>query len=144
MKEQEAYEYFQNKKFNCCESLLLAYGQDFGLPKELIPKIGTGFGGGYAHQGLICGVLNAATILLNLKYGRSAIEDGRLPANFEKVEEFFHFFKEEYGSIFCKTITKTNFAREDKFQEWVSSGGRNECANLIRKSAMMLEKIAGI
>ncbi len=140
MQENKAYDFFQNQKFNCCESLLMAYGEEAGIPKELLPKIGTGFGGGYAHQGLTCGIVNAATILLNAKYGRDTIDDGKLPNNFAKVEEFLKAFKEEFGSIYCKGLTKTNFAKEGEFQKWLAAGGRNECAGIVKKAALILEK----
>ncbi len=141
MREQEAFDNFQNKKFNCCESLLLTYGAEAGLPEDILPKLGTGFGGGYAHQGLTCGVLNAATILLNIKYGRDQIDDGKLEKNYKKVKEFHERFKDEFGSLYCKGITKTNFAYDEKFKEWLAAGGRDECAELVKKSALIYETI---
>ncbi len=142
MKEQEAYDNYQNKKFNCCESLLLAYGEEAGLPKELLPKLGTGFGGGYAHKGLTCGVINSAIIMLNAKYGRERVDDGKINENFKKVTEFIERFKDEFGSIYCKGITKTNFAKDGELDKWVASGGRDKCADLLKKSAEIYEDVA--
>lgn len=119
----------------------MTYGEDVGIPKELLPKIGTGFGGGFAHKGLTCGVLNAATILLSAKYGRITHDDGNLPVNFEKVKQFFEAFKNEYGSVYCKGITKTNFEKDDKFPEWLAAGGRNKCSEIVKFSAKLYESL---
>lgn len=135
------YDNYQNKKYNCCECLLMTYGEDVGIPKELLPRLGTGFGGGVAHMGYACGIINAVTILLNAQFGRNTIDDGEIDENFAKIKDFYKEFKDEYGSIYCKGLTKYNFAKDDQFQEWLSSGGRNKCADMVKRAAEIYEGI---
>ena len=43
--------------FCCSESVLLALTERLGLQSELVPRIATGFCGGMAHAGSVCGAV---------------------------------------------------------------------------------------
>jgi len=61
--EEQAKRNF-NMGYNCAESVLLAVSEANGATRQraqsLIPRIATGFGGGIARNGDVCGALVGA------------------------------------------------------------------------------------
>jgi C_GCAxxG_C_C family probable redox protein len=89
---------------NCCQSLLAAYGEFYGLGRETALKLGSGMGGGLGHAGEVCGFVSAACLLLGLKNG------GDTPEAKAKVNplclELCDAIVAKYGSVNCKDIIK--------------------------------------
>lgn len=77
--EDEAKRLFDNG-FNCAESVLLAtshekFAQSIG---GIIPRIATGFGGGIARNGDVCGALTGGVMAIGLALGRVSPEDSAI------------------------------------------------------------------
>ncbi len=60
---------------NCCQSILLTYGSEFGLPNEVVLRLGTGFAGGMARCGEVCGAVTGAIMVIGLKHGMANEND---------------------------------------------------------------------
>ena len=54
--------------FNCSQSILASFGQEFGLTEEQCLKLGTAFGGGMARSQMTCGAVTGALMVLSLKF----------------------------------------------------------------------------
>jgi len=62
------------KGFHCSEAVLIAMAEYMGINSDLIPKIATGFGGGIAGTGSVCGALIGGVMAIGIKYGRSRVD----------------------------------------------------------------------
>ena len=54
---------------------MFAFADDCNIDQDTALKIATGFGGGIALTGEICGACSAGVMLLGLKHGRGIKED---------------------------------------------------------------------
>jgi len=89
--------------FACSESILLGFQDVLDLEENIIPQIGTAFGGGVCGQGLICGALQASFMILGLKYGRKKPSEDRTVL-YEKGRHLMDRFRKQYGTLNCKGI----------------------------------------
>jgi C_GCAxxG_C_C family probable redox protein len=115
----KASSYFKSG-FNCAESTLLAIAKDaFEIENDLVPKIATGFGGGFSRQGYVCGAVSGAVMGFSLKYGRRGPEELRAHT-YNRVVEFLELFQEKFGSIICRELSGCDLSTLDgirKFRE---------------------------
>jgi C_GCAxxG_C_C family probable redox protein len=103
-KEEKALNYFRNK-FNCSQSVMTVFGNDFGLSENDSLKISCAFGGGMGRQQHTCGALTGALMVLGLKYGK-ALNDPEEKKSFtySKARELFTEFKSLHGSTDCRDL----------------------------------------
>jgi C_GCAxxG_C_C family probable redox protein len=101
-----ARDYFA-QKFNCAEATALGLTEALGMREECIPRIATGFGAGGGRCGELCGALAGAVMVLGLKFGRDTAEDAEArEVTFNKVQELYKSFQEEFGSVRCIELTE--------------------------------------
>jgi C_GCAxxG_C_C family probable redox protein len=67
---QKAVTYFQSG-YNCTQSILLTLCGNMSpeVKSDLIPKIGSGFGGGMGLCGSVCGSLTGSIMAIGIKHG---------------------------------------------------------------------------
>ncbi len=91
--------------FNCAQAVLAAFAKDFGLDKTTALRLGGGFGGGMGRQGLICGAVTGAMMVIGLKFGKVTPEDNAARDRaYNAVTDFSNRFKAQYGSLFCRDL----------------------------------------
>src|SRR3989338_8403372 len=94
MNKVETAASFFKQGFNCTQSLLAAYCDDFGLEQKNALKIASAFGGGMARTGGICGFITGAFIIIGLKYGAADANDTKAKAKtYEIARKFIKNFK---------------------------------------------------
>jgi C_GCAxxG_C_C family probable redox protein len=101
--QKKVQEYFDGG-YNCCESVVLAVCDYFGIDKEMPLRIATPFGSGMSKNASNCGALSAAFICSGMKNGRSSSEDPREPS-YIPADVIFNKFKEKYNTVSCGDIT---------------------------------------
>ena len=126
-------------KFNCAQSVLAVFCEDYGLDEKTALRMAAAFGGG-CHFGGTCGAILGATAVIGLKYGNDVQDMDKYNYNRERVREFMTTFKEKFGSVACSELLGIDM--ED-------AGGRDkarglglfetQCAEYIRSSAEILE-----
>lgn len=105
MNKVESAVFSFNNGFNCCQSVLLAYCQEFGLDSQVASRLSTGFGGGMGRMAGVCGTVTGAFIVLGLKYGKMRAEDNEpKQKTYKLVRKFAEEFKARNDSIACKDI----------------------------------------
>lgn len=124
-----------SKKRNCAQKVLGAFGEEFGLSEKTVDSIAAPFGGG-RYCGETCGCVNAATMVLGLKYG----EDDALLA--EKVAAFDEAFKDKHGSTQCREILGYDFSKPGELEKAYENGAIAEnCPNCVADSIAILKNI---
>ena len=68
-KTRHANERF-NSGFNCSQSVLSAFAEDFGLSRDSCLRLASPFGSGIARMQETCGAVTGALMAIGLKYGK--------------------------------------------------------------------------
>ena len=105
----------------------------------MIPKLATGFGGGIGRKGSLCGAFTGSIMAIGMKMGRTDPNDRKAVAKvYGKCQEFWNQFEREFGSNICYNIIGLHLENEQERQRWLTSGGKEKCANIVEKTAQML------
>lgn len=103
-KEEKALNYFRNK-FNCSQSVLTVFCEEFGLSEDDCLKVSCAFGGGMGRHQLTCGAVTGALMVLGLKYGKKLNDsDIKKLETYSKTREFFSEFEKIHGSTSCREL----------------------------------------
>jgi len=95
--------------YNCCQSVLLAYADVYGLDEELAKKLSCSFGGGMGRMREVCGTCSAMFMLAGMELPSTIPGDSQTKMeNYALVQELAEDFKKETGSIICRDMLKLN------------------------------------
>ena len=120
--------------YNCAESVLLALSIQPGATKHrvksFIPRIATGFGGGVARNGDICGALAGGIMSIGLALGRDNSEESRDPC-YPAVDKFYNDFVKTFGTCRCRELTKVDLKTQDGFEAYQNRIHRECCIPIV-------------
>ena len=114
--EEDAVRRFDSG-FNCAESVLLTVSE-LELHQRMagiIPRIATGFGGGIARNGDVCGALSGGVMAIGLVLGRDSPEASRDPCNVA-VDRLYNSFMAKFGSCKCRELVGIDLKLAGKAQ----------------------------
>lgn len=96
---------FKEGGYNCCQAVVLAYNDIFGLDNNTAAAISSGFGGGMGRMREVCGSVSGMIILAGLVRPASdpSVKEWRT-ANYSLVQEVAGEFKALNGSIVCREL----------------------------------------
>lgn len=96
---------FKEGGFNCCQAVVLAYNDLFGLEDETAAAISSGFGGGMGRLREVCGSVSGMVLLAGLlKPACDPSDKAARTGNYALVQEVAGEFKAMNGSIVCKEL----------------------------------------
>jgi C_GCAxxG_C_C family probable redox protein len=108
MKSEAAAEKFRSG-YNCAQSVLWAFSDEFGMDSDVLLRIACGFGGGIARRQEICGAVSGGIMALGLKYGQGEGKDRPYTENtYVKAQEFIKRFEAIHGTCNCKQLLLDN------------------------------------
>ena len=118
---QRAVELFM-QGYGCCQSVVCAFSDLYGLDEEMAFRIAAGFGGGVGRMRMMCGTVSALVILAGLERGQTCGEDREgKAACYQLVRQLLETFKQRNGSIICAELlqmqgvkAETNTAQPDE------------------------------
>lgn len=140
-KKQDLAQELFNSGFNCSQSVLAAFAEDYGLSREYALKISGGFGGGF-RCGEICGAVSGAVAVIGLKHGQYINDDAKSKAECgAKTAAFMDEFKEKNSFITCREILGINLTDRVEFEQAKSKGSYKEiCSNMVKSAVALLEE----
>lgn len=96
---------FKEGGYNCCQAVVLAYSDIFGLDDKTAASLSSGFGGGMGRLREVCGSVSGMVFLSGLISPADDPSDkkGRT-ANYALVQEMASEFKAINGSIVCREL----------------------------------------
>ncbi len=101
--EKAAYRLF-DLGYDCAQTTLSHFAEEFDLDEETALKIASGFGGGM-HRGDECGCITGGLMALGLKYGFAEPNDDVGKDIMKKKSlQFMDRFKAEFGSVYCRDL----------------------------------------
>lgn len=149
---EKAGRLFKEGGYNCCQAVVLAYCDLFGMDEKTAAALSSGFGGGMGRMREVCGSVSGMVMLSGLLCPADNPSDkaGRT-ANYALVQEVAGEFRNINGSIICRELlgldkkpTEGQASAEspvpsDRTAEYYK---KRPCEELVRISARIIgEKI---
>ena len=96
---------FKEGGYNCCQAVVMAYNDIFGLDDATAAAISSGFGGGMGRMREVCGSVSGMVILTGLirPAADPSVKEWRT-ANYALVQEVADKFRSINGSIICREL----------------------------------------
>ena len=136
---------FKEEGYNCCQAIVLAYNDIFGLDQKTAACLASGFGGGMGRLREVCGSVSGMVFLCGLLSPADDPTDKKAKtANYALVQEVANDFKAINGSIICRELlglTQKSESPEpsDRTSEYYR---KRPCEELVGISARIIgEKI---
>ena len=132
-----------SRGFNCSQAVLSAFTKELGVDSGTALKISSGFGGGIARGGDICGAVTGAVMVLGLKYFLPEADIQQSKAKvYEIVKEFKKMFKKRHGSIVCRELVGCDLSTEEGFENFLKQDLHNKvCVELVKDAVEIVEKL---
>ena len=99
-------------KFNCEQSTLAVFAEDYGLESKSALRMGAGLGGG-CHNGEVCGAILAGCAVVGLKYGNDEPDPDKYLFCRDKTREFMDVIKEDLGTFRCSELLGVDMSAPD-------------------------------
>lgn len=131
------------KKNNCCQVVLNAFCEDFGLSPETMLPLASGFGGGMC-LGEKCGAVTAMIMIAGLAYGPFDGADAKKKNELKGiVKNLNDRFEETFGSSQCRTLLG-NIGQGKYDLSLTKEQGKRPCAIFMEKACDILEQELGL
>ena len=102
---EKAKHLFKEGGYNCCQAVVLAYNDVFGLPDDTAAALSSGFGGGMGRMREACGSVSGMVMLAGLLEPATDPKNMAVrTANYALVQEVAGEFKAINGSIICREL----------------------------------------
>ena len=99
-----AVDYFM-QGFGCCQSVVAAFSDLYGLDEAMALRIGAGFGGGVGRMRMMCGAVSGLVVLAGLDCGQTDGSNREGKSECYKVaQDLLAQFKADNGSVICAEI----------------------------------------
>ena len=91
--------------YGCCQSVVAAFSDLYGLDETMAKRIAAGFGGGVGRLRMMCGAVSGIVMLVGLDCGQTEGSDREgKTACYKVVQDLLAKSKEENGSLICAEI----------------------------------------
>ena len=102
---EKAKRLFKEGGYNCCQAVVLAYNDIFGIDDTTAAALSSGFGGGMGRMREVCGSVSGMVLLAGLlKPAIDPSDKAARTGNYALVQEVAADFKALNGSIICKEL----------------------------------------
>jgi C_GCAxxG_C_C family probable redox protein len=142
---ERAESYFR-EDFSCSQSVLAAYAPLYDLSPELAFRLASGFGGGMAGMGEVCGAVTGALMVIGLHAGNTAAQDSAAKEQtYSLVTEYVQRFKTLHGELHCRQLLGYEIGKPEERQAAREAGlFISLCPLLVRDSADILADLLGV
>lgn len=102
---EKARRLFKDGGYNCCQAVVMAYSDLFGINDETAAAMSSGFGGGMGRMREVCGSVSGMVMLAGLISPATDPSNKEWrTANYALVKEMAEEFRSINGSIICKEL----------------------------------------
>ena len=124
----------------CSESVLMAVAEKHGIQSDLIPKIATGFCGGFSRTSGPCGALSGGIMAISLFFGRVESDDSS-DRNVEAVQAFIREFEKHNGATGCTDIIGFDLSKPGERERANAAGVDRKCSDISGHAAGLADAI---
>jgi len=126
--------------YNCSQSVLQTFAGRYSLAQVSAARLATGFGAGMAFQGMQCGAVSGALIVLGLQYGNA--DGGDQPAKaltYGLANEFILEFKRRHQTTNCRELLGIDLGKPGELERARENGVFDDvCPAFIRSAVEIL------
>lgn len=143
MSNPERAEALFKQGYSCSQAVLAAFGEQFGLSRELALHIAGAFGGGMGRMGETCGTVTAAIMVLGLKFGCTTADDLKARENgYAVAREFIHRFKGRNISVLCRDLLDCDISTSEGMKRAREEGLiKQHCPRFVKDAAEILDQL---
>jgi C_GCAxxG_C_C family probable redox protein len=129
--------------FNCSQSVLTAFCNEFGLHDEPGFRIACAFGGGMGRMAKTCGAVTGAFMVIGLKHGQTQKDDkAAKEKTYALVKEFADLFAKERGSVECRELLACDINTPEGFKVAHEKNlFKTICPTCVKSAVKILEEI---
>ncbi len=106
-RKEKAEELFRSG-YNCSQSVIGAFCEDFDLDFNTAMKLSEGFGGGMGRMRLTCGAISGMVMAVGMLLSNGNTQDDTRKEVYEKVHTLCDKFSQKNGSIVCADLLGLN------------------------------------
>lgn len=129
--------------YGCCQSVVAAFADFYGLDDTMAKRIAAGFGGGVGRLRMMCGAVSGLVILAGLDCGQTEGSDREGKSHcYKVVQELLGQFKKQNGSVICAELL--GLQGHDKAMTSYVASPRTEAYYKTRPCAAKVECAAKI
>ena len=132
--------------YNCCQAVVLAYNDLFGIEDEIAATMSSGFGAGMGRLREVCGSVSGMVMLAGFVHPAAdpSIKSDRT-ANYKLVQDCAQEFKNINGSYICKELlgivpTPGKIESPEPSDRTAEYYKKRPCAELVGISARIIGK----
>jgi len=127
--------------YGCCQSVVAAFADLYGLDKTMALRLAAGFGGGVGRLRMMCGAVSGIVMLVGLDCGQTEGADRTGKSNcYKVVQDLLAKSKEQNGSLICAEIlgikgnekAKSNYIASERTAEYYKT---RPCAAKVESAA---------
>lgn len=100
--------------YNCSQSVLSVFAEQYGLDLSTALKLATPFGGGMGHTGQVCGAVSGALMVIGLAAGISEIDREQKYRCYDLAREFHMRFRALHGDVTCPGLLGMDIRNPDE------------------------------
>jgi len=140
-KSEKAKELFKSG-YNCSQSVLGVFCEEFGLDFETAMKIASSFGGGMGRMREVCGTVSGMFMAAGLAFSKGENTPSAKAEQYKIVQELAQKFKDKNGSIICRELlqgveTSTSPQPSERTENYYK---KRPCIELVGDSVEILEE----
>ena len=95
--------------YGCCQSVVAAFADLYGLDDAMAKRIAAGFGGGVGRLRMMCGAVSGIVTLVGLDCGQTEGSDREgKSACYRVVQQLLERSRQQNGSIICAELLGLN------------------------------------
>lgn len=136
---QHAVDFFM-EGYGCCQSVVLAFADIYGLDAEMAKRVAAGFGGGVGRLRMMCGAVSGLVVLAGLEVGQTEGSDRQgKAACYQLVQQLIAKSKQQNGSVICAellgikgAVPAGNFMPDERNAEYYR---KRPCAAKVESAA---------
>ncbi|PKN66969.1 MAG: hypothetical protein CVU54_17425 [Deltaproteobacteria bacterium HGW-Deltaproteobacteria-12] len=143
MKNHETAAEYMKKGYNCAQSIIKAYAGDAGKREEDLVKMASALGGGVGRNGLICGAVSGAALIIGMKFGTTDPVDFQAKEKaYNKTNELLDRFAAENKSVLCKELIPYDMKNPEELKKAREAGiFSQKCPLFVLSAGRILEGI---
>jgi C_GCAxxG_C_C family probable redox protein len=115
---------------------LLAVAEHRQMQSEIIPRIATGFCGGLAHTGGMCGAVSGGIMAISLVLGRSSPTDQK-DRCYQAERAFLRGFTAHFGELNCQKLTGVHLGTPEGQAAYKEKGLKKQCTEYVGQAVQI-------
>ncbi len=122
---------------------MLAVAEHRQIKSEIIPRIATGFCGGLANTGGMCGAVSGGVMAVSLSLGRSSPTEGK-DRCYEAERAFLQGFASRFGELNCQKLIGVHLGTPEGQAAYKDKELKKQCTEYVGEAVRIALEVVEI